>query len=354
MKGLPGTLVKRQRSPGDELNDNSSIYIDAAKMGKSSCIPKSAMTALSTCAAYAFSSMSLAMLNKALLSSYAFKGYFALLACQMAFSYAFCVFTRDRLGNPFGVPKFSAASFRASMAMGCLYVGNVVMGMIGLKLVNVPVYFAIRRLTPVLIICLEYGLYRKTVDGGTQLAVAISVLGTLVAAWETLSSDGLGYAITLANNAVTAGLMISQKRFTEVQAAIDDAERRAEAAAAAMTSKGEGAPGSANAGGSPTTAGGSGGGGKLSPFGTLYYNAMLAAPLAMALSAATGELGYIASFPSLYDGRFQAGFLISSVMGLLLTYTSVLCTTHAGPLGASMTGAGRALLIHTASCLTML
>jgi hypothetical protein len=329
--------------------------MEKGKPAKAACLPRSAAISLAVCAAYACTSMALAMLNKALLSKYNFRGYFMLLACQMGFSYVVCVVSRDRLGNPFGVPAYSRASLRAAGGMGVLYVLNVVMGMVGLKLVNVPVYFAIRRLTPAVIIGLEYALYRKVVDGGTQAAVGVSVLGTLIAAWETLSSDGLGYAITLANNAVTAGLMISQKRFGEVQGAIlaeqDRAARDAAAATAAAAAAGsDGAaapaspgaampvPSSSPAGASPaapssTAAAASG------PFGVLYYNAMLAAPLALLLSALTGELGYIASFPSLGDPKFQFGFAVSSVMGLALTYTSVLCTTYTGPLAASMTGA---------------
>lgn len=180
-----------------------------------SCLPKEALASIGVCAAYASTSMVLAMLNKALLSSYGFRAYFLLLGCQMGFSYLFCVLTRDFMGDPFGVPRYSPRSMKASAPMGCLYVLNVVVGMIGLKLVSVPLFFALRRLTPATIITLDYLLFRRTVDSGVQLAVSVSVLGTLVAAWETLSSDGLGYAVTLLNDCCTAGLMISQKRFSE-------------------------------------------------------------------------------------------------------------------------------------------
>ena len=325
------------------------------------CLPRSSAVAVGLCAAYALVSMALALLNKALLSSYGFRAYFLLLASQMGFSYFFCVVSRDVLGNPFGVPRFSAKSLRAGTPMGCLYVGNVVVGMVGLKLVNVPLFFALRRLTPATIIALDYALSRKTVDGGVQLAVAVSVLGTLVAAWDTLSSDGLGYAITLANNAVTAGLMISQARFSGLQAAIQQQEAEAAEAAAAVAkpaapdADGGGAAGSQSSArapalalsaqppqppslaGAPPPAPPA----KVSAFGVLYYNAIVATPLALALSAATGEISYVATFPHLAERRFQAGFAVSSCLGLLLTYTSVLCTTYTGPLAASMAGCVR-------------
>jgi hypothetical protein len=277
------------------------------------------------------------MLNKALLSSFGYRGYFLLLASQMAFSLAFCVLSRDRWGNPFGVPRYSAASFRASLPMGVLYVGNVVVGMIGLRMVNVPMFFCIRRLTPVTIMALDYMLYRRVSDGGTQLAVAVSVLGTLVAGWETLSSDGLGYAVTFANNLVTSALMFSQKAFADRQSALAAAEAEAARAVAAKAA--------AAAGSSTEEAGGLDAvppppdEGKLSTFGVLYYNALLAAPLALALSLVTGEVSSVAQFAYLGDMRFQFGFVASSAMGLLLTYTSVLATTVTSPMAISMTGA---------------
>jgi solute carrier family 35 len=300
------------------------------------CLPRAAVASVSVCAASAGASLALAMLNKALLSSYDFRGYFALLACQMGFSWAVCVVSRDRLGNPFRVPAYRPASARAGAWMGVLYVLNVVVGMVGLRLVNVPLFFAIRRLTPALIIAMDWALFRKVADGGTQLAVALSVAGTLVAAWETLSSDGLGYAIALANNAVTAGLLLAQKRFQEMEAqrerdAAAAATAAAAGAAAALTSAGAAAP-VASPPPPPPVASASG------TFGVLYYNAMLAAPLAAALCVASGEVGYIAGFPHLRDPRFLGGFALSSAMGIVLTYTAVLATTFAGPLAVGMTG----------------
>jgi hypothetical protein len=45
-------------------------------------------------------------LNKALLSSYEFEGYFTLLFCQLVLSLTFCVVSRDYCGNPLNIPKF--------------------------------------------------------------------------------------------------------------------------------------------------------------------------------------------------------------------------------------------------------
>jgi hypothetical protein len=104
------------------------------------CLPRAALAALAVCAAYGAASMALSLLNKALLGSYAFRGYFFLLGCQMLFSLLVCVGSRDAAGNPFRVPAFSWPLLRAGALMGCLYVDNVLAGMVGLKLVSVPLF----------------------------------------------------------------------------------------------------------------------------------------------------------------------------------------------------------------------
>lgn len=56
-----------------------------------------------------------------MLSSYKFDCYFLLLLLQLVLSLAFCVVTRDLLGNPFNIPKYEEATFRAYVAAvpGC-------------------------------------------------------------------------------------------------------------------------------------------------------------------------------------------------------------------------------------------
>lgn len=52
-------------------------------------------------------------LNKALLSSYGFEGYFTLLFSQLVLSLLFCIVTRDYLNNPFNIPAFDVELLKA-------------------------------------------------------------------------------------------------------------------------------------------------------------------------------------------------------------------------------------------------
>ena len=75
-------------------------------------LPRAAMLSIGVSLLYMVASTSLSMLNKALLSSYAFDGYFFLLFSQLSLSWAICVISRDFFGNPWDVPKFDWALVR--------------------------------------------------------------------------------------------------------------------------------------------------------------------------------------------------------------------------------------------------
>lgn len=88
--------------------------------------------------------------------------------------------------------------------MASTYVLNVAINLVGLQLVNVPMFFCLRRLVAPLVILYELLALGKVPSGGVAGSIAVIVLGSIVAGWETLGADFVGYAITLTNNFVTA------------------------------------------------------------------------------------------------------------------------------------------------------
>ena len=263
-------------------------------------IPHKARLSLAVAIFYGSSSVLLALLNKAILSGYKFDCYFLLLSAQLVLSLAFCAVSRDYFGNRFDVAPFSWDTAKAVTPMAIVYVSNVVLGMVGLQLVNVPMFFCIRRLVAPVILSVEVVLMGRQPDRGTIVSVLLIVLGTILAGYETLGDDALGYVITLCNNLATAGLFIMQKRYSQ--------ER------------------------------------KLSTFSLVYYNALIALPVTLIAALLTGELSTFAAYQYRTDPRFWGGFCVSSGMGLLLTYSSMLCTTYNSPLATAITGNAKDLL----------
>lgn len=83
------------------------------------------------CLFYAASSLTLSVVNKAVLTSYDFYCYFLLLALQLAVALVFCSVSR-MLGNPFSIPSIrSWAHLAAAVPMATCFVLNVAVGCVG-------------------------------------------------------------------------------------------------------------------------------------------------------------------------------------------------------------------------------
>ena len=171
--------------------------------------PKTLLNRFLVCLFYGLTSGSLSLLMKKLLSRYGFSGFFLLLASQMGLQLALCIVSRDYMGNPFGVTAYERPTHMASLKLGVTGVGNVAVGMLGLQLVNIPMFLCIRRLVAPFILLYEAVVLGKFASLSINTAVAGILLGTLVAGYETLSADILGYTVVFLNNILSAGVRFS-------------------------------------------------------------------------------------------------------------------------------------------------
>lgn len=212
----------------------------------------------------------------------------------MATQLFICTLTRDYFKNVFQVPKYEKSIHISSLKMGGMYVLNVVAGLIGLQMVNVPMFFCIRRLVSPTILFYEYFALGKVAEFDIRVAIGFIMVGTIVAGWETLDSHIVGYIITIFNNICTAATTVMQKQFSERH--------------------------------------------RMTAVGTLFYNAMTAAPLAFTLAILNGEIAELKNFEHLGEAKFWFSFVIACLLGPILTYSSMLCTTYNSPLATSVTG----------------
>jgi solute carrier family 35 protein len=186
--------------------------------------------------------------------------------------------------------------------MAFAYVLNVCLGLIGLQLVNVPMFFCIRRTTTAFILLYEFISQGKIAEQGIRGSVAVICMGAILAGVESVRFDFLGFLITISNNMATAAASVMQKQFNDVLKT--------------------GAPEAAAIG----------------PFGIMYYQSLTALPLCLFLAFATGEFSTLLAFEHLGSFVFWLALFIASVIGLLLSYSSLLCTTYNSPLTTSITG----------------
>lgn len=265
-------------------------------------MPKSLQLSLAVSVFYGITSVSISLLNKALLTSYGFDCYFFLLFAQMAASALILHATKDLLpGNPCGIPTLTWEKYKAASKLGILYVGNVTAGFVGLRLINIPTFNTLRRTVSPFVLLYEFIALGRNPERPILASVMVIVLGTVIAAWETLDTDWLGYSFSMINNLLTAAVSVTQKEFSQ------QAEK-------------------------PTA------------FAIVYYNAVVAAPLSLLLGLLVGEGQKLMAFAYLHDSTFWAGFALSSIMGLLITFSTTLSVTYNSPLATCITGTLKDLL----------
>ena len=117
--------------------------------------------------------------NKALFATYNFNAIFTLLTAQMLISVIVCTISRDYGGNPLNVPEFSWSLIQKALPIGVLYVCNVSVGLIAMKLVNLPMFFAIRKLVSPTLLAFEFAVFQKVPDQEVGVAVGLIGLGSL-------------------------------------------------------------------------------------------------------------------------------------------------------------------------------
>lgn len=85
---------------------------------------------------------------------------------------------------------------------------NAVLGFSGLRLVNIPMFLVLRRITTPIVLFFEFVFMKKTSSPLVKKAIAIAVVGTLIAGSTDLSFEPFGYLFTLGNNLCTATYLI--------------------------------------------------------------------------------------------------------------------------------------------------
>lgn len=161
-------------------------------------------------------------------------------------------------------------------------------GWYGLQLVNIPLFLCVRRTTTAWVLLAEYFILGRRQALPVVLAVALIVLGAVIAGWQSLESDWLGLTYTMANNVLTAVSMSVTKRFSD--------------------------------------------GTRTQGFGLVFYNALIALPLCLVGATLLGEWEYTAGYTHVGEPGFWLAMSVASVMGLVMTYVALLCSTVNSPL----------------------
>ncbi|XAR71461.1 hypothetical protein NMG60_11028730 [Bertholletia excelsa] len=248
--------------------------------------------ALFAAVSYGIASMAMVFINKAILMQYA--NSMTLLTLQQLATTLLIHF-----GRVMGYTKakgLNIVTAKKLVLVSLFYNANVAFALASLKGVNIPMYIAIKRLTPlaVLIAGFFYGKGKPTTQ--VTLSVILTAAGVIIAALGDFSFDLVGYSMALTSVFFqTMYLVLVEKSGAE-----------------------DG----------------------LSSIEIMFYNSFLSLPFLLFLIIATGEFPNSLSllFAKSNTLSFLVILILSLVMGIVLNYTMFLCTVVNSALTTTIVG----------------
>ena len=214
------------------------------------------------------------------------------------------------------LPACTPANIRKVFPLPLFFLGNLMFGLLGTKGLALPMQIALRRFSVLLTMILEIFILRKKPDRTIISCVLVMILGSIIAASDSLMFDFIAYTHVMCNNVCTA----SQAVYTKMK--LDSNE--------------------------------------LGKNGLLFYNAILSFPLVLVLCHSNGDFikanNFMFNTPgqgwysgpdsdSTGDSSFKIYFLLSCIMGLILNYSIYLCTQYNSALVTTVIGCLKNILI---------
>ncbi|XP_052209393.1 UDP-galactose/UDP-glucose transporter 7 [Diospyros lotus] len=241
---------------------------------------------------YGIASMAMVFINKAVLMQYAHS--MTLLTYQQVAT-ALLI----HCGRVMGYTKAKGPNLETAkklILVSLFYNANVASALASLKGVNIPMYIAIKRLTPLAVLVVGFLSGKGRPSSQVTLSVLLTAAGVLIAALGDFAFDLVGYGMALTSVFFqTMYLVLVEK------SGADDG---------------------------------------LSSIEIMFYNSFLSVPFLLFLIIATGEFPnslalLLAKSTSL---SFLVILLLSLVMGIVLNYTMFLCTIVNSALTTTIVG----------------
>lgn len=265
-----------------------------------SAAPKSSIKGVFIAFLYGACSLSMALMNKAVLNTYSFNYPMILVLCQMIFTVTLLEFLR--LTNQITLPKFTLARGRSFLVPSIFYGIHSVLSLTALSGMNIPMYGVIKRCSPVIILLLGTIVLRKGLASvQTCVSVCLITFGCLLAGYGDLSFHLKAYLYGGASVFSQAIYLILIQKHGQNEE-------------------------------------------KLSAIETLHLNSC---NILIALIIATVAIGNHQQTLAIFIHHgllFKCIFLLVVMMGCLLNYLIFLCTTYNSALTTSITGTVKSIL----------
>lgn len=241
---------------------------------------------------YGLSSFMITVVNKTVLTSFGFPS-FQVLGIGQICATILVLFIAKKL-RYVEYPNLERTTFIKIWPLPLIYIGNMIFGLGGTKQLSLPMFTALRRFSILMTMIAEYYILGIKARVSIQLSVYTMILGAVLAALNDLAFNLEGYIFILLNDFFTAANGVYMKK------KLDSKE--------------------------------------LGKYGLMYYNSLFMLLPTILLAWWTNDIALVLEFRDWTNLFFVLQFLLSCIMGFILSYSMILCTLYNSALTTTIIG----------------
>ncbi|KAL8143519.1 hypothetical protein V2J09_016551 [Rumex salicifolius] len=234
--------------------------------------------------AYCFSSCSMILINKLVLSSYNFNAGISLMMYQNFIS-VIVVATLSSFGL-ISTEPLSWRLIKVWLPVNIIFVGMLITSMFSLKYINVAMVTVLKNFTNVITAVGEMYLFSKHHDSRVWAALFLMIISAISGGVTDISFNAVGYAWQFANCFLTASYSLTLRRVMDTAKQVTQS-------------------------------------GTLNEFSMVMLNNTLSLPLGLLLVIIFKEADYLVETPLLKVPSFWLVMTLSGVLGLAISFTSM-------------------------------